>query len=179
MQPQSFIVLTAVGADRAGLVNAITGRIHAAGANIEDSRMAILGGEFAILLLIGGSADALLKLESQKQEIEETLGLSVLTKRTERSLRDKPFLPYLLKVSGFDRPGIVHQVSELLAKLEINVAALESRVSFAPLSGTPMFLLDARLQIPGQAILRQLRHELSVTCDAVDLDFSLEALGQQ
>ena len=177
MHPQSFIVLTAVGADRAGLVKAITEKIHEAGANIEDSRMAILGGEFAILLLIGGSAGALSKVEAHKADLEDRLGLNIVTKRTERGATAKPFLPYLLKVSGFDRPGIVHQVAELLAKLDINVAALESRVSFAPLSGTPMFLLDARLQVPGQAVLRQLRQELSATCDAIDLDFSLEALG--
>lgn len=171
-----FIVMTAVGPDRPGLVNEITRLIHAAGANLEDSRMAILGGEFALLLLISGARTALDQVESQKQRVE-ALGLSVVTKWTERPLASKPFLPYLLKVSGFDRPGIVHQVSELLAKLEVNVQSLESRVAFAPLSGTPMFVLEAQLQVPGQAILRQLRHELMRTCDEVDLDFSLEALG--
>ena len=86
-------------------------------------------------------------------------------------------MPYALKVSGFDRPGIVHQVSELLTRLDINVASLESRIAFAPLSGTPMFILEASLQIPGRSTLRQLKQELAQTCDEVDLDFSLEALS--
>lgn len=177
MHQQSFIVMTAVGPDRSGLVNAITSKIHEAGANLEDSRMAILGGEFALLLLIAGSTDSLARLEAARPELESTLGLNIITKRTERSAPSKAYLPYQLKVTGFDRPGIVHQVSELLAKLDVNVASLQSRVSFAPLSGTPMFILDAQLQVPGQSTLRTLKQELARTCDEVDLDFSLDASG--
>ena len=169
------MVLTAVGKDRPGLVNEITSVIHTAGANLEDSRMAILGGEFALLLLITGHKENLARIQTAVTELEQKLGLNIVTKWTERGSPGKRFLPYLLRVSGFDRPGIVHQVSELLAKLDINVASLESRVSFAPLSGTPMFILDAELQVPDQATLRRLRQDLTATCDEVDLDFSLEA----
>ena len=49
---RGYVVLTAVGPDRPGLVNALASLIRDAGANIEDSRMAILGGEFAVILLI-------------------------------------------------------------------------------------------------------------------------------
>ena len=175
MQQSSFMVLTAVGKDRPGLVNEITSLIHTAGANLEDSRMAILGGEFALLLLVAGSQATLAEIEAGVPKLEQKLGLSIVTKATERSAPAKRFLPYLLKVTGFDRPGIVHQVSELLARLDVNVASLESRVNFAPLSGTPMFILDAELQVPDQATLRRLRQDLTATCDEVDLDFTLEA----
>lgn len=177
MEPHSYMVLTAVGPDRKGLVNAMTREIHSVGANLEDSRMAILGGEFALLLLVAGPRAALERLRSKVGELESSLGLSIMSKWTERPSTKTPFLPYQLKVTGFDRPGIVHQVSELLTRLDINVASLESRLSFAPLSGTPMFVLDARLQVPGPTTLRRLKQELSATCDEVDLDFSIEALG--
>ncbi len=177
MERPSCIVLTAVGPDRPGLVNAITSVIHDAGANLEDSKMAILGGEFALILLVSGTREALVRVEAEKAELEQRLGLNIVSKWTERGGSTKPFLPYFLKVTGLDRPGIVHQVSELLARLDINVASLESRVGFAPLSGTPMFVFEARLQIPQRATLRQLRQDLAATCEEVDLDFSLEALG--
>lgn len=175
MDRPNFIVMTAVGPDKKGLVNAIAREIHEAGANLEDSRMAILGGEFALLLLVAGPRPALERLCRATPELEQRLGLSIVSKWTERLAPSSPFLPYELKVSGFDRPGIVHQVSELLARLDINVASLESRIAFAPLSGTPMFILEASLQIPGRSTLRQLKQELAQTCDEVDLDFSLEA----
>ena len=177
MERPSFIVMTAVGPDRKGLVKEITREIHLVGANLEDSRMAILGGEFALLLLIAGPRSALEQLSLATPELERRLGLTIVSKWTERFTPAAPFLPYELKVSGFDRPGIVHQVSELLARLDINVASLESRIAFAPLSGTPMFVLEASLQVPGRSTLRQLKQELSATCDEVDLDFSLEPLG--
>ena len=173
----SCIVLTAVGADRPGLVNEISSVVHRAGANLEDAKMAILGGEFALLMLITGDPSSLETIEQSSAELENRLGLKVVTKRTERGHPHAGYLPYTLKVTGFDRPGIVHQVSELLARLDINVRMLESRVSFAPLSGTPMFILDAELQVPSAASLKQLRHGLEVTCEEVDLDFSLKATG--
>lgn len=176
-QPNHCIVLTAVGADRPGLVNEISSVVHRAGANLEDAKMAILGGEFALLVLITGDSAELESVEQSTAQLENELGLKIVTKRTERGQPRTGYLPYGLKVTGFDRPGIVHQVSELLARLDINVRVLESRVSFAPLSGTPMFILEAELQIPDAPRLKELRKGLEITCTEVDLDFTLEASG--
>jgi glycine cleavage system transcriptional repressor len=139
--------------------------------------MAILGGEFALIMLITGASGQLEKIEQGTSALEERLGLRIVTKRTERGQTHAGYLPYSLKVTGFDRPGIVHQVSELLARLDVNVRLLESRVSFAPLSGTPMFILEAELQVPNSATLKELRKGLELTCGEVDLDFTLEASG--
>ncbi|HEX2878060.1 MAG TPA: ACT domain-containing protein, partial [Polyangiaceae bacterium] len=81
-------------------------------------------------------------------------------------------------VSGLDRPGIVAKISGLLAGRNINVARLDSKVSFAPLSGTPMFLLNADLQIPSETALTELRRDLNAACDEDNLDFSFES-GEQ
>lgn len=177
MTETNCIVLTAVGADRPGLVNEISSVVHRAGANLEDAKMAVLGGEFALLMLITGDPPSLESVEKNTPEFENRLGLKIVTKRTIRGRPRAGYLPYALKVTGFDRPGIVHQVSELLARLSINVRVLESRVSFAPLSGTPMFILEAQLQVPDSATLKELRKTLEVTCSEVDLDFTLEASG--
>jgi glycine cleavage system transcriptional repressor len=169
------LVLTAVGPDRAGLVSEIASAIHAAGANLEDSRMAILGGEFALLLLLSGSEAAATAVEKGASALGERLGLRVVSKRTGRAQR-KEFLPYRISVTGFDRPGIVLRVSELLARRGINVASLESHLAYAPLSGTPMFVLEAELQVPSEVALAELRRELSAQCDEENLDLSLESV---
>jgi glycine cleavage system transcriptional repressor len=169
-----YVVLTAVGPDRPGLVSEISGRIHRAGANLEDSRMAILGGEFALIVLVGGSSDAIERFRVQIPDVEKQLGLAISFKQTARTSTSKNYLPYRLRVSGVDRPGIVSCVSQLLGGRSINVASLDSRIQFAPLSGTPMFVLAAEIQVPSEIALSQLRKELGAICDEENLDFSLE-----
>jgi len=172
---KNYLVLTAVGPDRPGLVSELASAIHGAGANLEDSRMAILGGEFALLLLVSGSEAAAAAVERAAAPLGEKLGLRVLTKRTGRG-QSRNFLPYQIRVTGFDRPGIVLRVSEILARRGVNVASLESHLAYAPLSGTPMFVLEAELQVPSEVVLSELRRELSAQCDEENLDLSLESI---
>ena len=77
-------------------------------------------------------------------------------------------------MSGADRPGIVQAIASILAGRGINVASLESRLTHAPFSATPMFVLEASLQVPSKVVLSELRSELTATCDEENLDFRLE-----
>lgn len=172
---KAYLVLTAIGPDRPGLVSEISAAIHAAGANLEDSRMAILGGEFALLVLVSGPEAAATAVERAAGPLGDKLGLRLLSKRTARG-QTKHYLPYRISVTGFDRPGIVSRVSEVLARRGVNVASLESRLEYAPLSGTPMFVLEADLQIPSEVALGELRRELTLQCDEENLDLSLESV---
>lgn len=171
----SYLVVTAVGPDRPGLVNAFSSLILEAGANLEDSRMAILGGEFALLVLVSGTEPQVARVEAQAPALGEKLGLNVLLKRTapERAA-ERRFSHYDLQVTGIDRPGIVHAVSTLLATRGINVASFESRLENAPESGTELFVLEASLQIPLELGIGELEQALSSLCEAESLDFTLE-----
>ena len=173
---KTYLVLTAVGPDRPGLVSEIASAIHGAGANLEDSRMAILGGEFALLLLLSGPEAAALAVERSAGALGEKLGLRVLLKRTGRG-QYRDFLPYRISVTGVDRPGIVLLVSEILARRGVNVASLESHLDYMPESGTPLFVLEADLQVPSEALLIELRRDLARQCDEENLDLSLEKAG--
>ncbi|HEX7668189.1 MAG TPA: ACT domain-containing protein [Polyangiaceae bacterium] len=173
---RKYMVLSAIGPDRPGLVQEISQAIHAAAANLEDSRMAILGGEFALILLFSGSPSAIEAVRTNTGTFESRLGLRVSLKETTRTAAGEAFLPYRLRVSGVDRPGIVASVSRVLAGRSINVASLESRVTNAPLSGTPMFVLVAELQVPSAVALSRFRKDLAAACDDDNLDFSLEAV---
>jgi len=173
---RNYLVFTAVGPDRPGLVNEISRAISGAGANLEDSRMAILGGEFALILLVSGSPPALDAIKARGAEIESRLGLRCVLKETTTPARGDHLL-YRIRVSGHDRPGIVQSIAGLLAGRGVNLASLESRVSFAPMSGTPMFVLEADLQVPAKLDLRALRAELAARCEEENLDLVLEARG--
>jgi glycine cleavage system transcriptional repressor len=174
MSGKEYLVLSAVGADRPGLVERISTLIHVSGANLEDSRMAILGGEFALILLVSGHAEALSSVERGGPQLEQELELRISFKPTERKGPTPDYLPYKLRVSGIDRPGIVSHVSGVLAKRAINVAAFDSRLTYAPLSGTPLFHLHARLQVPSEVALASLRADVTRLCEEENLDFLLE-----
>lgn len=169
--------MTAVGPDRAGLVNEVSALIREAGANLEDSRMAILGGEFALILLFGGSAAAIDSVEKQSVALGERLGLALHIRETLGAPAARDYLSYRVRVNGLDRPGIVQTVSHVLAARQVNVASLETRLVHAPLSGTPTFLLDAVVQIPPTASLPELRRALSDACERENLDYSFDAVG--
>jgi glycine cleavage system transcriptional repressor len=149
--------------------------IHEAGANLENSRMAILGGEFALILLVSGNADAVSAVERSSRELGKQLGLEMILRETARSREPRSYLPYGIRVTGVDRPGIVHGITEVLARRGVNVASLESHLAYAPLSGTPMFVLEAELELPSEVAVAELRRDLSATCEEDNLDFVLEA----
>jgi glycine cleavage system transcriptional repressor len=171
---RNYIALTAVGPDRPGLVNALASLIRDAGANIEDSRMAILGGEFAVILLISGSPGTVERAQEIGTRIEGELELRCILKETSPARPPSDYLPYRIDVSGADRPGIVQVIAAILAGRGINVASLESRLTYAPFSATPMFVLEASLQVPSKIVLSELRSELTITCEEENLDFRLE-----
>jgi glycine cleavage system transcriptional repressor len=174
MGDKKYLVLTAVGPDRPGLVSEISSAVLAAGANLEDSRMAILGGEFALLVLVSGNEQAMREVETRGDALGARLGLRLLTKATTSRQAAHDFLPFQIRVTGVDRPGIVQRVTAVLAGRGVNVASFESRLEFAAESGTPMFILEASLQIPSALALADLRRELSKACEEESWDYSLE-----
>ncbi len=166
-------VLTAIGSDRPGLVRAISAAAKAAGANIEDSRMAVLGGEFAIIMLCSGTPAELEGLERAGSRFGKELRLDVSFKDTAApDVRD--FVAYRMRVSGLDHPGIVECVSEILAERKVNVASMDTRLVHMPLTGTPTFVLDAQLEVPAGVSLSELRRSLDDACEKESLDLLFE-----
>lgn len=79
---KSSLVLTLLGEDRSGIVDQLSKAIFDLDCNINDSRMTVLGGEFAIILLIEGNWNALAKLESNCPALEQQLGMKIMARQT-------------------------------------------------------------------------------------------------
>lgn len=174
-ESQELRVLTAVGSDRPGLVREVSALIHACGANLEDSRMAVLGGEFALLALFSGPAQAVERATQRVAELGRELELQMVIKDTRRPVPERRYLAYRLRVSGLDHPGIVSSVAQELVRREINVASLDSRVVHLPLSGTPSFVLEAVLEVPSQLSLQEVRRALDEVAERENLEYLFEA----
>jgi glycine cleavage system transcriptional repressor len=174
----SYIVLTAIGSDRPGLVDEISAFLSMRNINIEDSRMAVLGGEFAVIMLISGGENVIDKIPNEIAELEISTGLGIQTKRTVAPGARKvgPSLLHKLTTTSMDHPGIVHQITNLLRKHSINIESLETYVSNAPLSGAPIFNMNGILNIPSDVKISKLRKELEDLGDRLNVDIYLEAV---
>jgi glycine cleavage system transcriptional repressor len=173
------LIIAAVGQDRPGIVDRLSGAIFKVGCNLEDSRMAILGGEFALVVLVSGPRERLEEARRELARICEELGFTVQFKKTQAGPpRPEPAgrISYLLSAVALDQPGIVHKVTHLLSEHQVNVATLETRVSHAPDSGTPVFSLELLAQVPAKLPIARLRQALRDLSDAENIDLDLRAV---
>ncbi len=127
----SHYAVSAVGRDRPGIVAAITRALLELEGNVEDSRMSILRGQFAVMLIVavpdGVERD---RLESDLEPVRKELGLDALTVASVAEFDDSgPEATHVLSVYGADHPGIVHAVSAELAERGISITDLETKLA--------------------------------------------------
>lgn len=170
------LVITALGEDRPGIINELSRLVLEQKGNILDSRMTVLGGEFAILLLVSGTWDTIARLESTLPKAQEKLELTILTKRTAERSKKNQYLPYHVEVISIDHPGIVHKVADFFSSRKINVEEMNTSSHHAPHTGTPMFVLNMVLGVPQKQSITQLREQFLDFCDAESLDGLLEPI---
>src|SRR5208283_2017743 len=105
---QKTFVLTLTGPDRIGFVEKVTGLLLARGGNVETSRMALLGGEFAVLMLVSMPAEQFSSLENEL-EILAGSGHKVTTTPVAQTYAEAHpgWLPYRIEVQGADHEGII------------------------------------------------------------------------
>jgi glycine cleavage system transcriptional repressor len=175
MADKENLILTAVGPDRVGLVEKISEFVAEHGCNIEDSKMAVFCGEFALILLISGDAGHLLKVANAYHELGALTGLNISVKKPAAKKAVEQSLPYRLTASCMDHPGVVHRLSALLSQLNINIESMETKTYAAPVSGTPIFRMEAVLSIPAALNINGLRNRfLEVERqENIDIDLAL------
>src|SRR3954465_9249502 len=109
-------ILTAIGADRPGLVDEVSQFIFDRGGNIEDSRMVNLRGQFAMMVLVGGSEEALRKVELELDALAHSsrLRAEVQPAEAERTPATRDAIPYRLTATAIDQQGLVHRIAHVL-----------------------------------------------------------------
>jgi len=165
-----FLVITAIGADRPGIVDDFSRILLDKNLNIEDSRMSVLGGEFAIILLVSGDPEAIIKVQDQLQSLEQTLQLNLLIKSTAGRVSTENTIPYEIRVLGMDHPGIVNRLARFLSQNSINIEDLETESYPAAHTGTPMFSVEMTVDIPNQLASSKLKNDFMELCDELNLD---------
>ena len=135
----------------------------------------ILGGEFAVIMLVTGSKGIAGSLGAVLRAAGDSLGLAVTVKQTKGPAKPEG-LPYIIESISLDTPGIVRAISGVLRARGINIEDLESSVLAAPLSGSPMFSMRIGINITPGTRLNALREDLSKIAAQHDLDIEIRPL---
>jgi glycine cleavage system regulatory protein len=147
------LILTIIGPDRPGLVRTLSETVAAHGGNWLESRMARLAGQFAGIVRIEAPEALLADLPALERQGLRVTG--IVDGGAERQAGGGPRL--LLEVVGHDRPGIVHEISQVLAACRANIEELTTGVESGSFSGEALFRASIVLHAPSDSAVAALR----------------------
>jgi glycine cleavage system transcriptional repressor len=168
-------VISTIGRDRPGLVNELSALVHGHGLNIADSRMTVLGGEFAVLMSVRGTDAELDAFAAELEQVATAQGLAHLFRRTTpRGNIDA--IPYEVRVVALDHPGIVRRIAGFFSQQGVNIRDLTTRASHAAHTGTPIFDLTMIVELPTRSSGRAMREQFEDFCRGEDLAGEMQPL---
>jgi glycine cleavage system regulatory protein len=169
------LIVTVIGPDRPGLVDALAGVVEEHGGNWLESRLVRLGGQFAGVLRIQVAPEREAALTQSLQAFDRK-GLKTVVHSEPQTAAEAGRETAVLEIVGQDRPGIVHQISHVLALHGINVEELATECRSAAMSGEMLFQAKARLNIPAGCDPAVLRRELEKIAEDLIVDVTLKEL---
>ncbi len=169
------LVITVVGDDRAGLVDALSGAITRHGGNWEQSHLAELAGKFAGVVLVTVPPSSSHDLKAELDAIEARGLLHIVVEAAKPPAAAAPVHRYSVDIVGQDHPGIVYEISHALAENGVGIEEFGSEVVPAPMGGH-LFQARATVGTPESMTLDGLQVLLEgVASDLmVDLEFHPE-----
>jgi glycine cleavage system transcriptional repressor len=176
----SQLLVCAVGDDRPGIVASLTEVVARHGGNLEESRMALLGGEFAAIMLISMPPAQIDKLKDELKKLNDN-SINIVVKPTHKldPHRFKGHSYYDITLNGADHEGIVHKVSSLLHGRGINIQSMDTDVVNAPETGIPLFRMKAIVAVPGSVELHALEADLSKVGNQENVEITVRQRSEQ
>jgi len=162
------IIVSGFGNDRPGIVKQISKVISDAMGNIEESRMIRLGSDFTIMMLIDIHSDKGRVID----KLESIDDMRFIIKDSSNVLENSASNA-TISLSGADNIGIVHLISDKLAKNDINILEMNTDIINMPNTGTPIFNMEARVLIDKETNLEKLRMDLDRDSDEFDVEIAL------
>lgn len=175
---KKWFALSAIGRDRPGIVADLAELIYDCDCNLEDSSMTILGGEFAVLLLLSGQGDEVeRRLSTACKRLEWEKRLTVFFRPLEGeptdSSRGERVLLYDLQATGIDKAGIVARVARCLAQHDINISHMETHSRPGPESGTAIYTMHLQMAVPEQVNMAIVREQLERIAEELHIHIDL------
>lgn len=174
---QSHYIITFIGEDRPGLVEAVAATVSAHDGNWLESRLSQLGGKFAGIVLVALPDNSARAVETALKALfpgKLNMRLTPADNKPEAGGQNRANIA--ISLVGPDRKGIVHEMSAALSGLRVNVLEMETRVSSAPMTGQPLFEADVTAHMEEESHLDQLLEHLDQIAGEMTLDIDLERI---
>ncbi len=162
-------VLTAIGDDRAGLVSALAEVVASHGGNWERSRMSELAGKFAGIVQVSVPTE---RGDEFVAALEPLTGLLDVAAHVGRA-GEPPTVQWALDLVGTDRPGIVREVSAVLAAHGVGIDDLDTQTRDAPMAGGVLFEATAVLDVPAGVDHEALRAALEAVANELMVELAV------
>lgn len=173
----NHFALTIVGRDRPGIVSQVTEILFKLGCNLADSSCSILGGQFAMILILGhpeftdrkSFGDAFKPLE----DADLTVALRVLKPGGEIRSNIEGDL-CMISVYGSDKPGIVYRVANVLGEKKVNITDLNTK-----LVGTeerPVYVMVIEAALPEGVAEEDVDNWLAAIREELQVDISVRII---
>ncbi len=149
------LILTVIGPDRPGLVRTLAQSVAAHGGSWLESRMARLGGQFAGIVMVEAPGSLLDDLRALEND-----GLRIVVQSATAATGAQSGERLAIEVVGNDRPGIVRDVTQVLADNGVNIEELTTGVASGSFSGETLFRATALVRAPDAASAAAIRSGL-------------------
>lgn len=169
------LVITAVGTDRPGICNQVAKLVTQSGCNIIDSRIALFGKEFTLIMLLSGNTNSITRVETTLPLLGQEQELITIMKRT--SPPDQQSNDYTVEVyvESDDRIGLTEQFTEFFAERNIGMASLSAQTVNKDKLGreSDQFHIAITAHVDSEYNLMQLQEDFNARCNALDVQGSL------
>jgi glycine cleavage system regulatory protein len=165
------IVLTIIAKDKPGIVKSVSEALYRHGGSWTQSSMSSLAGQFAGILLASVPDE---KVEACIEALRglETAGISIIAQVSNAAAETGNTREYALDLVGNDRKGILHDMTKILERHDVNVQDLETLVESASMSGGELFKAKAHLLVPASTDIELLETELEDLANELMVDIA-------
>jgi len=169
------LVITAVGSDRPGISNRITHLVTEAGCNIIDSRIALFGNEFTLIMLLSGNNNSIARVETSLPLVGQEHDLITIMKRTSPHTVTENVYRVEVFVESEDKMGLTEKFTEFFAARNIGMSSLSAQT----ISKTKVekeqdqFYITLVAQVDNDCNLMQLEEDFQALCGELAVQGSL------
>lgn len=173
----NHFALTIVGRDRPGIVSQVTKILYDLGCNIADSSCSILGGQFAMILILAhpeltdrdSFGDAFKPLEDS----DLSISLRVLKPGGEIRSHIEGDL-CMISVYGSDKPGIVYRVAQVLGENNVNITDLNTKLVGS--EERPVYVMMLEAALPANVEEEDVNNWLAPIRDDLQVDITVRTI---
>ena len=181
MQQTHYLVVTAIGTDRTGIVGDLTRLVNDCSCNILDSHMAIFGREFTVIMMLSGDRQAIAKAENTLPSTSHELGLLTMMKRTsnQKNLNSNNTqddnATLVIEYVGPDIPGTLNAVTEFLAQQDVDISSLKTNAFHDNSDDTSKHATRITLRLTADTDVKEFTNRLKLLCKRLDQDLNIKS----